>query len=148
MPIEKSFVIFGGDVVDIVVSSATTGGQYSVITEIVQPQVGPPPHVHTLEDEFLMPLYGEFETFDGTSWKPMPKEGIHCPRNTLHTFRNPTDQPAKIFVVTTGSSFDVFIEKLAPLQLPRDLQQLIDISAEHGITYQFPPAPDHIAAPV
>lgn len=148
MPVEKSYVIFGGDIVDVIVSSATTNGLYSILTEIVQPQIGPPPHIHTLEDEFLMPLDGNFEVFDGTSWSPMPKEGMHCPRNTLHTWRNPGTEPAKILVMATGSSFDVFLERLVPLELPRDLQRMIEISAEHGITYVLPPAPDEMTAPV
>ncbi|GAA3761608.1 cupin domain-containing protein [Terriglobus aquaticus] len=142
MSIEKSFVILADERIDVVVSSATTGGKYSILTEVAPPQAGPPPHIHTMEDEFLMPLSGSFEIFDGTEWSPMPAQGYHTPRGTLHTWRNSGQEPAKLLIMATGDSFDVFIEKLVGLNIPRDLQRLVEISAEHGISYVLSPAPD------
>ena len=145
MTVEKSYVIFGTEVVDVIVSSATSKGQFSVLVETVQPGFGPPPHKHTHEDELFVPIEGTFEMFDGAVWHPLTKTGHHCPRGLVHTFRNAGADPGQLMVTTPGSNFDTFLEKLIPLEMPQDMQKLIDISAEHGITYILPEAPEQKA---
>lgn len=142
MTVEKSYVVFGSEIIDVIVSSATSKGQFSVLVETVQPGFGPPPHMHTHEDEFFVPVEGTFEMFDGTNWHPLTKLGHHCPRGHVHTFRNAGTEPGKLMVTAPGSNFDTFLEKLIPLQMPQDMQKFIEISAEHGITYVMPAEPE------
>ena len=50
-----------GDLYTVKASGADTGGAFALIEVLVPPQSGPPPHVHSREDEAFYVLEGEFE---------------------------------------------------------------------------------------
>ena len=56
----KSFVVFG-DSVDVIVDGSMSGGSSAVIRQYHMPGDGPPPHMHTREDETFLVLEGDFE---------------------------------------------------------------------------------------
>ncbi len=72
MPVLKSFKVFG-EPVEILVDGAATGGRVAVVTQVSPPGGGPPPHLHTREDETFTVLEGEYEMFDGVKWLPLHK---------------------------------------------------------------------------
>lgn len=58
MSVPKALTMLGTSKIEALVSAAESGGAVSVIAESCGPRGGPPPHIHTREDEFLMPLQG------------------------------------------------------------------------------------------
>lgn len=140
MPAEKQFALGATtQFVDMLVSSATSKGAFSVFVSHVDPGDGPPPHQHIGEDEFFLPLEGEFEVFDGAAWHPIDTAGVWAPRDKVHTWRNSGSTRGKLLGVATGASFDVFLEKFSRLRIPEQMDEVISMSAEHGISYVLPP---------
>jgi uncharacterized cupin superfamily protein len=136
MPVEKQFKIGEDGVVEVLLSSNTSNGVFSVLLERCPPNEGPPPHVHQHEDEFFLPIEGQFEFFDGSTWSPLSASGAFGPRGHLHTWRNVGSTDGKILVVASGGAFDKFIEQFARLRLPEQMSQLNELSAKYGISYK------------
>jgi hypothetical protein len=139
MSAPKMFTMLGTSKIEVLVSAADSAGAVSVIAESCGPGGGPPPHIHTREDEFLMPLQGSFDYFNGTDWGPMPQAGEFTRRGNLHTWRKREEGPGKILVVATPGGFEDFMFALRDVRLPDGLQTLISVSEEYGISYP-PPA--------
>ena len=132
MATPKRFAMLGTSDIEVLVSAAESSGALSVISEACGPGGGPPPHVHTREDEFLMPLAGEFDYFDGSSWAPMRQQGEFAKRGHLHTWRKGNEGPGKLLVVTTPGGFEELMFALRDIRVPDGLQALIEISDAHG----------------
>jgi uncharacterized cupin superfamily protein len=135
MSMPRTFTMLGTSRIEVLVSAAESGGAVSVIAESCGPGEGPPPHIHTREDEFLMPLEGSFDYFDGGVWSAMRVQGEFTKRGNLHTWRKGEDGPGKILVVATPGGFEAFMSALQDIRLPHGLPALINISALYGITY-------------
>lgn len=139
MQAEKQFALGATtQFIDMLVTSATSNGALSIFISHVDPGDGPPPHRHAGEDEFFIPLEGEFEVFDGASWKAVDASGVWAPRGKVHTWRNAGTTRGRLLGVATGASFDVFLEKFSKLRIPDQMGEVISMSAEHGITYVLP----------
>lgn len=128
-----------GDAVQFHLAGAHNGGAFTMFTDITPPGGGPPPHFHTLEDEWWFVLDGQPEFFDGAKWNPVaPSGSVFMPRDSLHTFRNAGSGPLKQIIHTSPEGFETFFKKShdefqkggAP-----DLQRLLQIGAEHGIHF-------------
>jgi hypothetical protein len=145
MAVEKQFTVGGTQVVDILLSSTTSKGALSVFVNNCPAGDGPPPHIHTMEDEFFLPLDGEFELFNGASWSPIPPTGVWAPRNHVHTWRNSGSTYGRLLGLATGDNFDVFLEKFGAMKLPEQMGEMIAMSASHGISYVLPDAPSEAA---
>lgn len=103
------------------------------------PGGGPPPHVHTNEDELFIVFEGEFEMFDGTGWSKVTRgEQNFTRRGQVHTFRNCGSTDGSLLCVATPGNLDRFFEQIAPLSVPQDMGRIIEISAAHGISYVLP----------
>lgn len=135
MPVEKQFVIMNTELIKVLVSGERAKGAFTVFTETCPTGGGPPPHIHTREDEFLMPVEGDFEVFTNETWTPLGKEGVYTERGNLHTWRNAGETSGTILFVTSPGGFDRFLEDLVPVQLPGQMNTMISISADYGITY-------------
>ena len=80
----KSFIVFG-DSVDVIVNGSMSGGSSAVICQHNSPGDGPPPHMHTREDETFLVLEGDFELLAEGQWESMPRgEPIFAPRGHVH----------------------------------------------------------------
>ncbi len=133
--VEKQFKIMGTEDINMLVSTATANGAFTIFTETSPPDYGPPAHVHTREDEFMMPLAGHFEVFSATGWTPLAKDGLFTARGTVHTWRNSGTAPATMLFVASPGGFDRFLEELVPVRMPQQMDLLLSISARYGITY-------------
>ena len=91
----KTFELLG-ETVEIVVTGAMTGKHGSMVIETSPPGGGPPPHVHSNEDETLIVLKGEFEVLFSEQWHKMRVgEVAFLPRGSVHTFRNGGTKPER-----------------------------------------------------
>lgn len=131
----KEFSVLG-ERVEILIPSSATNGAFSLLIQTSPPGGGPPPHVHTYEDEIFQALDDGFETFDGTQWTPLPPGACaHKLRGQPHAFRNVGATPARMQITVVPGAFDNYLEAISPLQLPQDLDRLIEISNQYGIRF-------------
>lgn len=77
----------------------------------VPPGYGVPMHMHDAEDESFFVLEGEvtFESDDGVAHV---RAGgfVHCPRGSRHSFRNETNEPARMLVIgSAGGGLDAMM---------------------------------------
>lgn len=139
MPVLKSFPVFG-EQVEVLIDGKTSDGLVAVVTQVSPPGGGPPPHLHTREDETFTVVEGEFEIFNGTSWVPLRQgESFFGPRGITHTFRNSGKTVGKIHVVVHPAGMDEYLERISVLRMPEDHEELTRISDAYGIS--FPPPP-------
>ena len=141
MAVEKQFPVGSGSFVEVLLSSATSKGVFSIMFETCPPKAGPPPHIHQFEDEYFIPIEGHFEIFDGEAWSPMPPSGAFGPRGRAHSWRNAGNTAGKLLVIASGNCFDKFLEEFGKLQLPSEMKKLIEMSAGYGISYIFDDSP-------
>lgn len=107
-----------GDLYAILVDSRDTAGLYAMFDALVSPGGGPPPHVHTREDEGFYVLEGEV-TFTIGGARHIAGVGtlLHAPRNIPHAFRNESAKPARMLIWVTPGGFEQFFREFGP-ELP------------------------------
>ncbi|HEY8998121.1 MAG TPA: cupin domain-containing protein [Edaphobacter sp.] len=143
---QKTFRVFG-EKVEILTTSESTKGSFCMLVQTSPPGGGPPPHVHAFEDEIFSVLEGEFELFDGREWsKVAPGQHVYTLRGQPHTFRNAGTTDGRILCIAVDGRLDEYLEAISPLEIPRDIERLMSISKEYGITFLAPEPP--AAAPV
>jgi quercetin dioxygenase-like cupin family protein len=103
-----------GDVYRVLASGRQTGGVYALSEIRVSPKNGPPPHIHSREDESFFVLEGELEFQIGDE-KITARAGtfIQGPRGTAHAFKNNTQRPARILGFVTPAGFENFFKEFA-----------------------------------
>src|SRR4051812_36988857 len=78
-----------GDTMTLKATGHSTGGSLVLLENLTAPGGGPPPHIHTREDEFWYVLDGTFEVRLGDALHTLGPGGFaYAPRGTLHAFRN------------------------------------------------------------
>jgi quercetin dioxygenase-like cupin family protein len=128
------------------VGAAQTGDLLMTMESHVDPQAGPPPHIHDREDETFYILEGEFEFRLGTETiRACTGAFVYAPRGQAHTFRNisPT-QPGRLLVTTAPAGIEAFYRRLNALPPgPPDVAQVIAIAQDYGITIMAPGREDN-----
>jgi uncharacterized cupin superfamily protein len=78
-----------GDRYTIKCSGKDTGGAYALMEAIVPPSSGPPPHIHSREDEAFYVLDGELQFHaDGRSFSATSGAWVTLTNGSLHYFKN------------------------------------------------------------
>jgi quercetin dioxygenase-like cupin family protein len=138
-----------GDIYRFLATGKETGGQYALLEAVVLPGGGPPPHIHSREDETFYVQEGEVTFYSGED-RIVGKPGtfIHMPRGNKHRFKNESDQPAKmLFSLIPAGLEGMFLEggrELAEGELPdppsqEEIERLLKIADRYGIEYDLPP---------
>jgi quercetin dioxygenase-like cupin family protein len=97
-----------GGTYTILVSGAQTNGRYCLIDMIVPPGGGPPQHRHDFEEMFTI-LEGEIElTFRDEVQRATTGSTVNVPANAPHSFKNTSDQPARLLCMCTPAGQDEF----------------------------------------
>src|SRR3954453_14829111 len=86
-----------GDVYRFLATSEDTDGKYAMWEAIVPPGGGPPPHVHSREEEGFYVLEGEI-TFQVGEERIIASTGTfaNMPIGTPHSFKNEGGEPARL----------------------------------------------------
>jgi mannose-6-phosphate isomerase-like protein (cupin superfamily) len=102
---------------------------------------GPPPHLHTREDESFIGLAGRLDvTLGDQQYVLEPGDYLFLPRNVVHTFRNSADVESRVISVVSPAGLEGYYQALAELPPgPKDLSMIQKIMAEFGIELQLPP---------
>ena len=88
-----------GDTMTLKATGESSGGSLVLLENLTAPGGGPPPHIHTQEDEFWYVLDGTFEIRIGDEVHAVGPGGFaYAPRGTVHNFRNTADTPSRILV--------------------------------------------------
>src|SRR5215471_11329116 len=103
-----------GDGYRVLASGAQTGDVYALSEIRVSPKNGPPPHIHSREDESFFVLEGEIE-FQVGDEKITARGGtfIQGPRGIAHSLKNNTQLPARILGFVTPAGFENFFNEFA-----------------------------------
>ena len=101
-----------GDTMTLKATAESTGGSLMLLENLTSPGGGPPPHVHTREDEFWYVLEGTFEIRLGDEAHALGPGGFaYAPRGTVHNFRNTSDAPSRILVGFTPAGMEGFFRE-------------------------------------
>jgi len=138
-----------GDVYRFLATGDDTNGKYAMWEAIVPPGGGPPPHVHSREEEGFYILEGEI-TFTVNGEKIVVTAGMfaNMPVGTPHSFKNESDRPAKMLISVAPAGLEqMFIEVGVPLTegattaLPptkEEIEKLLTVAPRYGIEIRVP----------
>jgi quercetin dioxygenase-like cupin family protein len=138
-----------GDVYRFLATGEDTNGRYALWETIVPPGGGPPPHVHSREEEGFYVLEGEV-TFTVNGERVVATAGTfaNMPVGTPHSFRNESDRPARMLIsVAPAGLEEMFFEVGVPLvegattALPPtqdEIEKLLAIAPSYGIEIRLP----------
>ncbi|MCZ7589917.1 MAG: cupin domain-containing protein [Gaiella sp.] len=119
-----------GDHYTFLVTGEESGGAYFAMEALVPPGGGPPPHVHTRQDETFYLVEGEVEFLLGdTLVVAGPGDFVNVPRGTVHRFRNAGEETARLMLTFTPAGLEKWFEEtLEPA--PNDAHEAPDNHAE------------------
>ena len=138
-----------GDVYRFLATGEDTGGRYALWEAIVPPGGGPPPHVHSREEEGFYVLEGEI-TFTVGDQRLVAKAGTfaNLPVGTPHSFKNESGRPARMLISVAPAGLEqMFFEFGVPLPegsttaLPptkEEIEKLLAVAPKYGIEIRLP----------
>ena len=138
-----------GDVYRFLATSEDTNGKYAMWEAIVPPGGGPPPHVHSREEEGFYILEGEI-TFQIGEERVVATTGMfaNMPVGTPHSFKNESNLPAKMLISVAPAGLEqMFFEVGVPVAqgattasppTKAEIEKLLEIAPRYGIEIRFP----------
>ena len=139
-----------GDVYRVLASGEQTGGVYALSEIRVSPNNGPPPHVHSRDDEAFFVVEGDvaFQVGD-QQFVAKPGSFVQGPRGIPHTFKNTGKNPARMLVFVMPAGFENFVKEFAqPVEsfdspaIPvtsQEIEKLMATAPKYGIQILPPP---------
>jgi quercetin dioxygenase-like cupin family protein len=149
---QGSTIAVVGDVYRFVATGEDTNGRYAQFEAIVAPGGGPPPHVHSREEEGFYVLEGEI-TFQVGDRRLVATPGmfVNMPVGTPHAFRNETSRPARMILTLAPAGLErMFFEVGVPLPegatsgpppTKDEIDRLIQVAPRYGIELRLPASP-------
>jgi mannose-6-phosphate isomerase-like protein (cupin superfamily) len=138
-----------GDVYRFLATGDDTNGKYAIWEAIVPSGGGPPPHVHSREEEGFYVLEGEI-TFTIGDKRLVAGAGVfaNMPVGTPHSFKNESGKPARTLISVAPAGLEkMFFECGVPLPegsmtaLPPtkdEIETLLAIAPRYGIEIKLP----------
>lgn len=138
-----------GDVYRFLATGAETNGKYALWEALVLPGGGPPPHVHSREDEGFYVLEGEI-TFQIGSERRVLTAGMfaNMPVGQAHAFRNESGRPARMLIsVAPAGIEEMFFEigtplpqgsVTAPAPDQAEIEKLLEAAPRYGLEILLP----------
>jgi len=139
-----------GDVYRFLATGEDTNGKYAIWEAIVPPGGGPPPHVHSREEEGFYVLEGEI-TFTVNGERVVAAAGTfaNMPAGTPHSFKNESGEPAKMLISVAPAGLEkLFFEvgvplaegaTTAPPPTRDELEKMLAVAPGYGIEIRLPP---------
>src|SRR2546421_2848796 len=138
-----------GDVYRFLATGEDTNGKYALWEAIVPPGGGPPPHVHSREEEGFYVLEGEI-TFTVNGERVVAAAGAfaNMPVGTPHSFKNESGKPAKMLISVAPAGLEkMFFEVGVPVAqgattaLPptkEEIGRLLAAAPRYGVEIRLP----------
>ncbi|MBY9068318.1 cupin domain-containing protein [Hyphomonas sp. WL0036] len=136
--------------VRLLLSSEESAGDVTVYEFLLPPRSpGSPPHTHSLEDEYFFVVSGTLDVLsNGQVLRLNPGDFAALNRGHAHMFWNGSDAPTELIMITTGGSFETFMNGAGPRiaeakpESAEDFGAVISqLAAEHGITISMEKMP-------
>jgi mannose-6-phosphate isomerase-like protein (cupin superfamily) len=150
-PTEGRTVAVVGDVYRFLAISEDTNGKYAIWEAIVLPGGGPPPHIHSREEESFYILEGEI-VFSFGEERLVASAGMfaNVSVGTLHSFKNETSRPAKMLISVAPAGLEqMFFEvghsvptgtTTAAPPTKAEIEKLLAVAPRYGIEIRLPHA--------
>jgi quercetin dioxygenase-like cupin family protein len=104
-----------GDRITFLITGAETGGAFFMAEVSVAPGGGPPPHVHSREDESFYLQQGTLAVQVGDkALNVSVGDFVHMPRGVPHSFKNVGEQTAKLVMVATPAGLENYFAEVFP----------------------------------
>src|SRR5437588_7520259 len=148
-PAEGRTIAVVGDLYRFLATGDDTDGKYAMWEAIVPSGGGPPPHVHSREEEGFYILEGEI-TFQVGGERLVATAGTfaNMPVGTPHSFKNESDRPARMLISVAPAGLEqMFFEFGVPLPegsttaLPpkkEEFEKLLAVAPRYGIEIRLP----------
>ena len=148
-PSEGPTISVVGDIYRFLATGKETNGKYAQWEAIVPPGGGPPPHVHSREEEGFYVLEGEI-TFQIGDESLVANAGTfaNMPVGTPHSFKNESDKPAKMLISVAPAGLEqMFFEVGQPFDggtttasppTKYDIEKFLEIAPRYGIEVLIP----------
>jgi quercetin dioxygenase-like cupin family protein len=148
-PAEGRTVAVVGDVYRFLATGEDTNGKYALWEAVVPPGGGPPPHVHSREEEGFYVLEGEI-TFTVNGERVVATAGMfaNMPVGTLHSFKNESGQAARMLISVAPAGLEkMFFEVGVPLAegattalspTQEEIEKLLAVAPRYGIEIRLP----------
>lgn len=149
LPTQGRTIAVVGDVYRFLATSDETHGKYALWEAIVPPGGGPPPHVHSREEEGFYVLEGEITfTIDGQRVVAQAGTFANMPVGTSHSFKNESRSTARMLISVAPAGLEqMFFEVGVPLKdgateaLPPtqdEIDRLIALAPRYGVELLLP----------
>lgn len=138
-----------GDIYRFLATGDETDGKYAIWEATVPPGSGPPPHVHSREEEGFYVLEGEI-TFHIDDNRVVAKAGTfaNMPVGTPHSFKNESNTTAKMLITIAPAGLEqMFFEvgsplprgaTIAPHPTKADIERLLERAPNYGVEMRLP----------
>ena len=138
-----------GDVYRFLATGEDTNGKYALWEAIVPPGGGPPPHVHSREEEGFYILEGEITIhFGGERIVATAGMFANMPVGTPHSFKNESSRPAKMLLSVAPAGLEqMFFECGVPLAegattalspAKDEIEKMLAVAPKYGIEIKLP----------
>lgn len=138
-----------GDVYRFLATGEETDGKYAMWEAVVSPGGGPPPHIHSREEESFYVLEGEITfTLDDQTIVARPGMFANMPVGSLHSFKNNTDKPARMILSVAPAGFERMLFELGrpfedssadlPLPSKEEIDRLLQLAPAYGLEIRLP----------
>ncbi|QJY48592.1 cupin domain-containing protein [Pseudonocardia broussonetiae] len=144
-PDEGDTVFLVGDAYTTLLTGAQTGGAFTMLEAVVNPDAGPPPHAHLDEEETFLLLDGTMTfTVDGVTHDARPGTVVLVPRGVVHSYRNVGDGPARMLFLYSPPGMEAMFPEIgraavrgaAPPPLdPADLTAMARVAAKYRFIF-------------
>lgn len=144
-PAEGRTIAVVGEVSRFLATGEDTNGKYALWEVTVAPGGGPPPHVHSREEEGFYILEGEISFTIGDK-RIVASAGMfaNMPVGTPHSFKNESNRPAKMLIVVAPAGLEqmffefgvLFPDEGSTTTLPptkEEIEKLRAIGSRYGI---------------
>lgn len=147
-PTDGRTIAVVGDIYRFLATGDETNGKYAMFEAIVPPGGGPPPHVHSREEESFLILEGEI-TFTVGDEQFVATAGTfaNMPVGSLHSFKNATDKTARMIISVAPAGLEkMFFEVGVPVRLGEmpppttkaEIEKLLAVAPNYGVEIKVP----------
>jgi quercetin dioxygenase-like cupin family protein len=138
-----------GDVYRFLATGEDTYGKYALFEAFVSPGGGPPPHVHSREEEGFYILEGEI-TFTIGEQRLVASAGMfaNMPVGTPHSFKNESGTPARMLIALAPAGLEkMFFEVGVPVPpgattaappTKEEIEKLLAVAPRYGVEIKLP----------
>ncbi len=130
-------------------SATDTGGTLALLDLLIPANSGPPPHIHTREDELYVIKRGTFQFFmDGICRQAGPGAAFYMPKGHMHMFKNVAKETGEQLLFIYPAGLEQFFREVHDLdfKMPQDFNKMNELSnRKYGINHE--PGHDFHAGP-